>query len=110
MRDVLFDTRLVNCSRKADGTEVCIVFLPPHQRRAEGIRKTAVLLAAMVLAVALASGAALAQSASPEYPYYEFAGKWPVSSPMAIAVDSQDNIYVLNLFGTVQKFTSDGTL
>src|SRR5688500_13394686 len=73
-----------------------------------GMRKTVLLVASVALAVLLASGVALAQTTPPEHLYYEFAGKWSVSGPERIAVDSRDNIYVLAYPG-VRKFTSDGT-
>ncbi len=75
------------------------------------MRKTALVLASMALAVLLASGMVAAQTIPPENLYYEFSDKWPVpDSPLRIAVDSQDNVYVPTLLDGIQKFTPEGTL
>ncbi|MGH3148953.1 MAG: Ig-like domain-containing protein [Rubrobacter sp.] len=72
------------------------------------MKETVLLLASVALAVLLASGMVVAQTSPPEHPYYEFAAKWSVDQPESMATDSQDNVYVVDNYGT-QKFAPDGT-
>ncbi len=76
------------------------------------MKRASLLAATMALAVLSTSGAALSQASEPEFPLYEFAGKWDVGfSNDIVEVDSQANVYIDSYTeDAIQKFDAEGNL
>src|SRR5687767_2352630 len=82
------------------------------------MKRTTLVLASMTLALVLAGGLALAQSASDVTTYYKTVDKWgsygsangQFRSPVNVATDSLRHVYVVDTPNDrIQKFTSNGT-